>query len=169
MANDEDEDKAAPPGQRRAAAAEPGRFVYGPRPLSALLPPLVRPAFRGHAAATAQLLADWPAIVGPAYASLTTPRRLASGTLTLACSGTVAMELQHFAPLLMERINGHLGRAAVSRLKFVQAALRQPAAPALSAPQPALRAAREAVASLPPGDLRDALERLARAVLARHP
>ena len=145
--------------------AETARFVYGPRPLSALVPGLVRPAFRGRMAATAQVVADWAAIVGPAYAGLTTPRRLSSGTLTIGCTGPVAMELQHVAPALIERINSHLGRAAVERLRFVQEAPRAgPAAPA--PPRPALAAAAAAVATLPPGELRDSLERLGRVVLA---
>jgi hypothetical protein len=164
MASEMDEDKPASSGPR----ADPGRFVYGPRPLSALLPALVRPAFRGGGAATAQMLADWPAIVGPAYAPLTAPRRFTGGTLTIACRGTVAMELQHVAPALIERINSHLGRAAVARLRFVQAAPAGEKPPAAAAPRPALQAARAAVAGLPHGELRDALERLGRAVLARH-
>ena len=63
------------------------RHVYGPRPVSALMPRLTRAAFRRRAPATAQVLADWSAIVGPAIAAVTTPRRLASGTLTIACAG----------------------------------------------------------------------------------
>jgi hypothetical protein len=162
MASDEDEDKPARPD----APAVAGRFVYGPRPLSAVLPGLVRPAFRGHAAVAAQLLADWPSIVGPTYAPLTTPRRLATGLLTIACTGPVAMELQHVAPLVIERINAHLGRVAVERLRFVQAPTPRAAPSARAAPRPALQAARAAVAGLPPSELRDALERLGRAVLA---
>jgi hypothetical protein len=64
----------------------------------------------------------------------------------------------------MARINGHLGRVAVTRLRFVQDA---PAAlPRPRPPRPAAVAqARAAVAGLPEGDLRDALEALGRAVL----
>ena len=167
MAAETQQDK--PPESRPNSPREPGQFVFGPRPLSALLPPLIRPAFRGHGAATAQLLADWPAIVGPAYAALTTPRRLAGGTLTIGCTGPVAMELQHVAPVLIERINATLGRVAVSGLRFVQAAPPRPAARAPAAPRPAVEAARAAVAGMPEGELRDALERLGRAVLARRP
>ncbi len=141
------------------------RFVYGPRPLSALVPALVRPAFKRRAPATAQVLADWDIIVGPAIAAITTPLKLSSGTLSIGCSGPAAMELQHLSDALMGRINSHLGQVAVQRLRFVQSALR-PAAPAPAKPPPqALEAASRAVASLPAGDLRDALERLGRAVL----
>jgi hypothetical protein len=116
---------------------------------------------------TAKVLADWPSIVGPAFAPLTVPQRLTSGTLTIACSGPMAMELQHVAPALMERVNAYLGHVAVTRLRFVQTAPPRPHAPAPTAPRPAVEAARTAVADLPPSELRDALERLGRVVLAR--
>ena len=107
------------------------RHVYGPRPVGALMPRLTRVAFRRRAPATAQVLADWSAIVGPAIAAVTTPRRLAAGTLTIACAGPIAMELQHLAAEVIARINAHLGSQAVSALRFVQT-------PELSAPLPAL-------------------------------
>ena len=146
------------------ANEKPGRHIYGPRPVGALLPALVRPAFRKRAPATAPVLADWEAIVGPALAAVTTPRKLFSGTLAIGCAGPVAMELQHMAEPLMARINGHLGRVAVTRLRFIQDI--PPPPPALPPPRPqAIAAARHAVESLPEGALRDALESLGRVVL----
>jgi hypothetical protein len=146
----------------------PSRHIYGPRPVGALLPALVRPAFRKRAPATAQVLADWEAIVGPALAAVTTPRKLFSGTLAIACAGPVAMELQHLSEELMARINGHLGRVAVTRLRFIQDV--PPPLPAPPPPRPQAReAARRAVASLPAGPLRDALEALGRVVLTERP
>jgi hypothetical protein len=139
------------------------RHVFGPRSISALLGPLLRPAFRKRAPATAQLLADWDAVIGPALAAVTTPRKLTGGTLTLACAGPVAMELQYLAPALMQRINAHLGQNAVARLKFVQdLALPRPILPT---PKPAIEAGYSAVADLPEGELREALARLGAMVL----
>lgn len=146
----------------------PSRHIYGPRPVGALLPALVRPAFRKRAPATAQVLADWEAIVGPALAAVTTPRKLFSGTLAIACAGPVAMELQHLSVELMARINGHLGRVAVTRLRFIQDVPRPPPPPPPPRPQ-AREAARRAVESLPEGPLRDALEALGRVVLTPRP
>jgi hypothetical protein len=147
---------------------KPGRHIYGPRPVGALVPALVRPAFRRRAPATAQVLADWEAIVGPALAAVTTPRKLFSGTLAIGCAGPMALELQHMAEPLMARINAHLGNVAVTRLRFVQDS--QPLPPAAPAPRPqALAAARRAVESLPAGPLRDALESLGRVVLTDIP
>lgn len=141
------------------------RHIYGPRAVSALLPALVRPAFRKRNPAAAQVVADWEAIVGPALAAVSTPRKLFGGTLAIGCAGPMALELQHLSDVLIARINSHLGRIAVSRLRFVQ----DPPQPVAIVPRPppqALLAAREAVAGLPEGPLREALEKLGRVVLA---
>jgi hypothetical protein len=144
------------------------RHVYGLRPVAALVPTLVRPAFRRRAPATAQLLADWPLIVGPAIAAVTVPRKLFGGTLAIGCSGPMALELQHLSEQLIGRINSHLGKVAVTRLRFIQEGAPVSSTPPPPRPQ-AVTEAREAVADLPPGGLRDALERLGRVVLARKP
>ena len=141
------------------------RFPGAPLPLGSLIPAVTRPAFRKRSPAGAQLLADWAQIVGPALAAVTSPLRLTSGTLTLACAGPVAMELQHLGPELIGRINGQLGRAVVERLRFVQQA---PAGtPRAAAPRPAAATApvpasvQDRLAALPEGELREALEKLA--------
>ena len=136
------------------------RHVYGPRPIAALLPAVTRPAFRKRSPAASQLLADWAEIVGPKLASATTPRRFSAGTLTIACTGPVALELQHYAGPLAERINTHLGRVLVQRLRFVQD-LQPPAPEPPSAPAPLQPVE---VPGLPPGKLRDALATLGAAV-----
>ena len=149
------------------ADGEDRRFFGGPRALGALLPRLTRPAFKRRSPAGAALMADWPQVVGPALAAVTSPKRLSSGTLVIACAGPVAMELTHLAPQLIGRINAHLGQAAVERLRFVQQA--PGAAPPPAAPRRAEAAAlpprvREAVAAVPEGELREALEKLAQGV-----
>ena len=144
------------------------RFPGAPLPLGNLIPAVTRPAFRKRSPAGAQLLADWAQVVGPALAAVTNPLRLSAGTLTLACAGPVAMELQHLAPELIARSNGHLGRAVVERLRFVQQAVGAPrarpgaaiAAPAAPLPAPVA----ERLSALPAGELREALENLARGV-----
>ena len=140
------------------------RNVWGPRAVGNLIPALTRPAFRRRSPASAQLMTDWPAIIGPALAAVTMPRRLTGTTLTLACSGPIAMELQHMTTELVARINGHLGRVVVDRLRFVQEALPGPALPPAApadSPQP------EPIAGLKPGALNDALARLGQ-TLGRH-
>ena len=142
------------------------RHPYGPRPLAALLPPIVRPALRKRTPATAQLLADWEAVVGPELALATTPRKLFAGQLTIGCAGPVALELQHLSAALMERINRHLGQLAVTRLRFTQEPARRPA-PSRTPPARAVEAARARVADVDDPALREALMNLGSHVLAR--
>jgi hypothetical protein len=144
------------------------RHVYGPRPVSALMSRLTRPAFRRRSPATAQVLTDWAAIVGPAIAAVTTPRRLSAGTLTIACAGPIAMELQHLASEVIARINAHLGSQVVTALRFVQtpellAPLTAPMAPVADPAK--LAAVDAAVGDLPEGELRGALASLGRAIV----
>lgn len=145
-----------------AAPANPmaGRHVYGPRPVGALVPVVTRAAFKARSPAVAAVLADWASIVGPKTAADATPRRLTSGTLTLSCAGPVAMELQHLSGPLIERVNSHLGKPVVQRLRFVQDTTPPPP------PAPKRRVAPKPVElpGIPAGDLRDALMRLGQSV-----
>jgi hypothetical protein len=164
MTSDTTPDKpGGKPGGTPTTEPDP-RYVYGPRPIGALVPGLIRPAFRRRSAATVLILADWEAIVGPALAAVTAPRRLSAGCLTIGCGGPMAMELQHLSEPLIGRINAHLGKIAVTRLRLLQDFTPPPAPPPRPKP-PASAGASEAVAGLPPGELRDALEGLGRAVL----
>ncbi|NVN03509.1 DUF721 domain-containing protein [Asaia siamensis] len=79
------------------------------RALGSILPQVTKPAFSKRAAPAIRLILDWAEIVGPALAAQTEPRRVSAGTLTIACTGPVALELQHLAPQLIERINTHCG------------------------------------------------------------
>jgi hypothetical protein len=141
--------------------------------VSVLVPAVSRAAFRRGIPGAAQLMLDWEAIVGPALAAVTEPRRLVSGTLTIACAGPIAMELQHMAVELMGRINTTLGAVTVRALRFVQvgglAALgSRPMRETAARPSPqAQAAAQAAVADLPAGPLRDALTALGSRVLSR--
>ncbi len=149
--------------------AAPARHVYGPRPLAALLPAITRPGFRRRSPAAAHVMIDWPAIVGPTLVASAEPRRLAGGTLTLVCTGAVAMELQHLAPELISRINTHLGATVVQRLRFVQGngpVTPTPEHKTLPISDATAQAAEAAVGGLPEGPLREALAALGRLVLA---
>ena len=148
-----------------------GGILQGPRPVGALLPAITRPTFRKHSPAVAQILADWPVIVGPKIAAMTTPRSLQRGTLTIGCAGPVAMELHYVGVELINRINAHVGGQPVHSLRFTQAGM-PPRPPAAHAPAPApsaetVAAVERAVADLPVGELRAALASLGHVVLGR--
>jgi hypothetical protein len=136
------------------------RHVWGPRAVGALVPGLIRPVFKRKSAASAQVMTDWPLIIGPALAAVTAPRRLSGSTLTIACAGPVAMELQHMTAEILSRINGHLGQVVVERLRFVQDTLivATPVAP-IAHPLPP-----PVITGLPEGPLHEALVRLGQAV-----
>jgi len=145
------------------SAKEEVRRAYAARPLSQLLPTVTRAAYKRRSPAAASLMADWANIVGPRLAAETTPRRLSGTQLTIACSGPMAMELSHLAPVLIERINTASGRRVVERLRFVQDFAPPPPTPE-APPVPAPPAPIE---DLPPGDLNDALARLRAAIRGR--
>jgi hypothetical protein len=141
------------------------RYVHGPRPIAAVVPVVTRNVFNRAAPGVAQLMEAWAGIVGPALADVTTPRRLTQGTLTIGCSGPVAMELQHLSTEVLVRINQYLGSHSVRRLRFVQITVVR--APARLQPRPTQateKAATLAVARLSAGPLRTALAALGRAV-----
>ncbi|MBP0443353.1 DUF721 domain-containing protein [Roseomonas sp. SSH11] len=134
------------------------------RPLGGFIPRLTRPAFKRRSPAGALLMADWAQVVGPAIAAVTVPKRLSGGTLTIGCSGPVAMELQHLAPQLISRVNAALGTVTVEALKFVQQAPSARPAPRRQADAPLPDTVRGALDTVGSPGLRDALARLARGV-----
>ncbi|MGH7090526.1 MAG: DUF721 domain-containing protein, partial [Stellaceae bacterium] len=126
--------------------------------------------------AVAQLVTEWAAIVGPDWAEKMAPERLSfppgerrDGTLHLRVAPALALEVQHRAPLLLERINGFFGYGAVARLKLVQGPLPRASRPKRPDP-PVLPAAEKAaldrrLAGIEDEELREALRRLGTAVL----
>jgi len=71
-----------------------------------------------------RLKAEWATIVGPAWADVTWPSALGrDGVLKLRVISGAALEVQHRAPLLIERINGFFGRPVITRLAIVQGPL----------------------------------------------
>jgi hypothetical protein len=146
--------------QTKDVPPEPARRNYAVKGIAGLLAPVVRPAFRRRAPAAAQLLADWPQLAGPELSTRAAPVKFAGGTLTLACTGPMAMELQLLGPQIIARLNLSLGHAMVERLRFIQQA---PALPQQRAP----RLAPDSIPlpnNLPDGELGDALARLYRGV-----
>jgi len=119
-----------------------------------------------------RLKAAWAAVIGAELAAVTWPQALGrDGALKLHVAPSVALELQHRAPLLIERINLFFGHQAVARLVLVQGPLPLPAAPppAPLAPLPAEEAAAldARLSDVPDAELRDALGALGRLVLTR--
>ncbi len=106
------------------------------RALGATLPRLTKSVLAKRGSGFAAVVTEWAQIVGPELAAASVPERLttSTGVLALRVEGAAAVELQHLAPLLIERINTFLGRPAVTRLKLVRAPL--PIAAPLPPPEP---------------------------------
>ncbi len=118
-----------------------------------------------------RLKAEWAAVVGAELAATSWPEALGrDGALKLRVASSVALDLQHRAPLVIERINLFFGHQAVARLVLVQGPLPL-AAPSRPAP-PAALSAEEAtaldarLADIADPELRAALARLGQLVLA---
>jgi hypothetical protein len=105
---------------------------------------LAREAFARYGFAYADLIMQWPAMVGEALAVVSAPERLRwprlqgaaagrkqGGTLVVRVAEGRALELQHLAPRIIERINRFYGYEAVVHLKIVQGPLpvRSPGPP----------------------------------------
>jgi hypothetical protein len=155
-----------------------------PRPLADLLDACLAPALRAQGFASADIIAAWPEIVGPRLAAACQPIRIEwsrrglrnrderpqPAMLIVRVEGAFALELQHVAPLLMERINAYYGWRCVGRIVLKQGPVRR-AAP-LPPIKPALlgEAERQRIAAALDGvaedGLRTALDRLGAAVLA---
>jgi predicted nucleic acid-binding Zn ribbon protein len=62
----------------------------------------------------------WPSVVGEAIASEAQPSAERGGALTVSCSASVwAQELDLMAAQIIPRLNGHLSRGSVKRLRCV--------------------------------------------------
>jgi hypothetical protein len=119
-----------------------------------------------------RLKAEWDTIVGPDWAAVTWPTALSrDGVLKLRAASGAALELQHRAPLVIERINMFFGRPAITRLALLQGPLplaQPPTRPALRSLAPSeVKALDEQLSDIGEAELRDALARLGKAVIGR--
>lgn len=139
----------------------------GAQAISALVSPLAGKALKRHGFTQTTLIERWPEVAGPVMAQASLPLKLGfspgardGGTLTLLVEPAMATRLQHGGDLLIERVNGFFGYAAVSRLKLVQGAVPALATLRRAAPPPR-RTPPPEVARLPEGPLKAALLQLA--------
>ncbi len=150
-----------------------------PRPrgtwrVGALLGGVLSPAARARGFAEASVLADWSTIVGTAIAARCEPISLSfaggrrqGGVLELRAGGGVALELQHSAPQLLQRINEYFGFRAVGRLRVLQAPTAGRRPPAPPAPRPTLDAEEEALVAETTAPVQDEALRAALCALGR--
>jgi len=157
------------------------RSGKGPRPVAAILPKVTRKALGKQGFAHAALITDWKDVVGPELARVSQPERLSfrqgerrNGTLQVRVLGAVATEMQHLAPVVIERVNRYFGFRAVSQLKLRQTAHIASGAAAPARKRPAGPPREEAaqrfaplLATVKDDELEEILVRLAQGVLGR--
>lgn len=112
------------------------------RAIAALVPKITRKAFEKHGFAAANLIIDWPQIVGGGLARDTRPLKLKwprsvdkfadteeggegrpGATLTLQVDPAIALDVQYQTAQIIERINAYFGYRAVVSLRIVQEAI----------------------------------------------
>jgi hypothetical protein len=164
-----------PPSWKGRAAAPLGSFVAD----------LVAPALARQGLGETGLVTDWPEIVGAQIAGRCRPievqwpprasRRdpdspVAPATLVLRVEGAFALEAQHSAALIVERVNAHLGWRCIGKIAFRQGPLDAAPKRASKASPPSARAndlARQFSAPIEAEDLREAVTRLGARVIDR--
>jgi hypothetical protein len=139
---------------------------------------LVSQAFGQRGFIHAEILTRWPIIVGADLGRRSQPERLRAGAgeragvLDVRAPGGLALELQHRAPEIIERINAYFGYRAVARIAIVQgpvaAAPRRKRPPPPTPPDPAVEEALgNKLAAVADPRLREALRALGRHVESR--
>lgn len=121
------------------------------RSLGVSVEKLMKPIFGARGFGAGTMVADWEKIVGPVLARATMPERIAypqgersDGTLHLrVASASLALELQHLEPQMIERINSHFGYRAVARVRLLQGPVKRAESPKPKA-RPALAPDRKA-------------------------
>jgi hypothetical protein len=133
------------------------------------------------------IILNWDEIAGERLAAVTEPLKLQwpsrgakrspdapaePATLVLRVEGAFAIEVQHLAPLLCERINGRLGWRCVGKIALRQGPIERRAKGPAGPPPPsaeAVAAAGRLVEGVADEGLREALTRLGARVLTKPP
>jgi hypothetical protein len=125
---------------RVAADPRQGERRSGLRPIGEAAWRVAAPIVAGGGGGVlARLKVEWSAVVGAELAARTWPQKLGrDGALKLLVVPGFALDLQHRAPLVIDRINLFFGRTAVARLVLIQGSLplagSAPAGPGSRAP-----------------------------------
>ena len=154
-----------------------------PRPLADLIEASLGRALAAQGFTASDVLVAWPDIVGERLAAATQPikiewpRRRAGAdptsrpdpaTLVMRVESAFALDVQHLAPVIVERVNAHYGWRCIGKLVLKQGPVRRPgpSRPTPPPPQSETERARiaEALAGVEEEGLRGALDRLGQAV-----
>ena len=133
-------------------------------------------SFARQGFASAELVTRWPDIVGAEIAQYAEPLKMQwprvpdgqppePGILVLRVEGPAAIEIQHLAPQILERVNRFFGFQAVGRLAIRQAPVVRRARRKAATPDPeAVKRMAESLPGIEDESLKDALARLGASV-----
>jgi hypothetical protein len=157
------------------------------KPLRDVASKIMGETFTRQGFASAELVTRWTEIVGAEIAAHSEPIKMQwvrpvtpakpaagggesgwgqePGTLVLRVEGPAAIEVQHLANVICERVNRFLGWRAVARIALRQAPLRRPGRKAVRRADPAAAARIAAgLSDIGDEDLRQAMARLGAAI-----
>jgi hypothetical protein len=169
--------------ERRALA----RAASWAQPIGAFAARALDPVARARGFATTAILSEWPVIVGAELARFTMPdkvvwpkrreeaeeasphrgRRDEGAILVLRVEGPRAIEVQHRAGQILERVNSYFGYRAVAEMRILQAPVTRKAVRSPAAVPPIDPDALPASADIEDRGLRAALLRLGSAMRAK--
>jgi hypothetical protein len=166
---------AQPPAKPRRQA---------PKPLADLIGGAIDPLLAKQGFGESDIIMNWDDIVGERLAAVTEPLKLQwpvrgpkrapdmpvePATLVVKVEGAFAIEVQHMADLLCQRINGRLGWRCVGRIALRQGPVERPAPkrPIPPPPAQAIEKAKGLAQGIDDDALREALTRLGARVLSQ--
>ncbi len=115
-------------GSAMSGAEKGPRRVRGARPLADFIAPGIADMCGRAGFSVVEVVTHWDEIVGPALAPKSVPLKLQwprgpeaePATLVVRVEGAYAIELQHAAPVVLERINTYFGWRCVGRIALRQ-------------------------------------------------
>ena len=158
----------------KAPMSKPGPISA--KPLSILLNDVFAEAYAKQGFAARELVTRWSEIAGREIAAHSEPLKMQwprpvegqpqePATLVLRVEGPMALEIQHSADVILERVNRFFGWQAVATLRLRQAPLRRKRATARPVPDPQTAARIAAgLTAIENEELRAALGRLGAAI-----
>jgi hypothetical protein len=160
------------------------RFVRSPpKPLADFIEPCLGKALAKQGFAASDIITAWRDIVGERLAAYSQPIRVDwpkrgatrggdahpdPATLVVRVEGAFALDLQHLAPVVIQRVNGFFGWACIGRLVLKQAPVRRkvPQRPQVRGLDPDEKARLDAsLGGIEADGLQEALARLGSAVV----
>jgi hypothetical protein len=155
------------------------------KPLADFIDVCLGPSLARQGFATADILVAWPDIVGDRLAAFTQPLKIEwkrkgpdadpegrpePATLVVRSESAFALEMQHLAPIVIERVNTYYGWRCIGRIVLKQGPVRRPEKIRRSIPVLSEEDRRKVEAATGPiaeDALRQALDRLGQAIVGQ--